>query len=86
MRYKSGTAELKFNVVYIFNPYDSSSYTFNISSIKHFISMKFSNGIGEKVFGVHKSTETISGFNILFIKFIILTSITVKYMELNNGR
>ena len=45
---------------YIFNPYDSSSYTFSTNQDSAFTS---SGGIGFKGIGVHKSAEQLSGVN-----------------------
>jgi len=48
------------NVMYIFNPYDSSSYTFLLGQS----SGQLSSGlIGIKIIGVHKSAEQITGIN-----------------------
>ena len=50
------------NSVYFFNPYDSSSYTFIINQGSFW---NGSNGFSTKQIGVHKSVETIRGFNLL---------------------
>tara|TARA_R100001163_G_C4935134_1_gene109346 strand:- start:47 stop:577 length:531 start_codon:yes stop_codon:yes gene_type:complete len=50
-------------VFYFFNPYDSSSYTFMISQNANFYA---GNGLlAYKYIGVHKSTETISGIQLV---------------------
>ena len=46
--------------IYIFNPYDSSSYTFGKFQSMGIVS---SGGIGFKGIGVHKSAEQITGLN-----------------------
>ena len=48
-------------VEYIFNPYDSSSYTFTKSQMAGKNSGDF---YGHKAIGVHKSAETIRGFQL----------------------
>jgi hypothetical protein len=60
MRTGSGTALAGNNVVYIFNPYDSSSYTFLMYQVSAFGTSD--NLVGQKGISVHKSAETISGF------------------------
>jgi hypothetical protein len=57
-----GTAETGGTSMYIFNPYDSSSYTFYSSQHSNTTS---NNGIGAKIIGVHKSTEQLSGIRFL---------------------
>ena len=54
----SGGANLGF---YVFNPYDSSSYTFTKSQMAGKNSGDF---YGHKAIGVHKSAETIRGFQL----------------------
>jgi len=46
--------------MYIFNPYDSSSYTFVKSQSSAYYS---SGGLGYKMIGVHKVAEQITGIN-----------------------
>jgi|TARA_Y100000004_G_scaffold146374_1_gene167247 hypothetical protein len=61
MRTGDGAAAAGNNVVYFFNPYDSSSYTF----LKYQVSA-WSSGTpqlgGQKGIAVHTSAETITGF------------------------
>ena len=47
--------------IYIFNPYDSSSYTFTTQQSSTYTT----GGIGNKGIGVHKSAEQLSGVQIL---------------------
>ena len=47
-------------ISYIFNPYDSSSYTFHTAQTTGFKSGGF---LGKKIIGVHKSAEQITGIN-----------------------
>jgi hypothetical protein len=54
----SGGANLGF---YVFNPYDSSSYTFTTSQMAGNNSAGF---YGHKGIGVHKSAETIRGLQL----------------------
>jgi len=61
MRTGSGTASAGSNVVYIFNPYDSSSYTFLTYQVSAWAS-DTPQLAGQKGISVHKSAETISGF------------------------
>jgi len=60
MRTGSGTALAGNNVIYISNPYDSSSYTFLQYQVSAFGTSD--NLVGQKGMSVHKSAETISGF------------------------
>ena len=46
-------------ISYIYNPYDSSSYTFGISQAT---GMNDGSGRGYKAISVHKSAETVRGF------------------------
>ena len=56
------SAENGGSIHYIFNPYDSSSYTFHQTSGAGAV---LSSGlIGNKGIGVHKSAEQITGFNL----------------------
>jgi len=48
-------------MMYVFNPYDSGSYTF----IQYQETSYSTNYLGYKSIGVHKSAETITGFQIL---------------------
>ena len=50
-------------VFYFFNPYDSSSYTFMLCQNANFYAG--SGLLGYKYIGVHKSTETISGIQLV---------------------
>jgi len=50
------------NNIYFFNPYDSSSYTFVLNQGSFW---NGNNHFGRKAIGVHKSTETIRGFNLV---------------------
>ena len=47
--------------LYIYNPYDSSSYTFSQHQDSNFNAG--SGGLGRKAIGVHKSAEQITGIN-----------------------
>jgi len=51
-------------VTYIFNPYDSSSYTFALSQVG---AMNSAVLRGRKLIGVHKSAETIRGIRLVFL-------------------
>ena len=51
------------STLYIYNPFDSSSYTFFQSQASTFNTG--SGGIGRKGIGVHKSAESCTGLNIL---------------------
>jgi len=51
-------------VTYVYNPYDSSSYTFVQAQISSRISGLFR---GRKLIGVHKSAETIRGVRLVFV-------------------
>jgi hypothetical protein len=51
-------------VTYIFNPYDSSSYTFALSQVG---AMNSAILRGRKLIGVHKSAETIRGIRLVFL-------------------
>jgi len=56
------SAENGGSINYIFNPYDSSSYTFHQTSSA---GAKLSSGlVGNKGIGVHKVAEQITGFNL----------------------
>jgi len=55
-------AETMGAVTYIFNPYDSSSYSFLINQSAGAFS---GNMRGSKTIGVHKSAETVRGINII---------------------
>ena len=56
------SAESEGAVTYIYNPYDSSSYTFLLNqSSGH----KSGNMRGSKTIAVHKSAETVRGINII---------------------
>jgi len=51
-----------FFVMYVFNPYDSSSYTFALSQLgTHYIATSTSTLIGRKGIFVHKVAEQITG-------------------------
>ena len=56
------SAENGGSIHYIFNPYDSSSYTFHQTSGGGVVGS--SGLIGNKGIGVHKSAEQITGFNL----------------------
>jgi len=47
-------------ISYIFNPFDSSSYTFHTAQTTSF---KTGGFLGKKIIGVHKSAEQITGIN-----------------------
>jgi len=49
------------NKIVIFNPYDSSSYTFLLNQSSGIVTGGSGGGIGYKYIGVHKVTETITG-------------------------
>jgi len=50
-------------ILYVYNPNDSSSYTFIQGQSSSYSNE--TNGQGIKFIGVHKSTETIRGFNMV---------------------
>jgi len=58
----TSTAQGIGNSLYIFNPYDSSSYTFTAGQYSGHSSSGMAGG---KNIGVHKSAETITGLNYL---------------------
>ena len=49
--------------LYIYNPYDSSSYTFSQHQDSDFNAGSGGGGLGRKAIGVHKSAEQITGIN-----------------------
>jgi len=49
--------------LYIYNPYDSSSYTFSQHQDSNFNAGAGGGGIGRKAIGVHTSAEQITGIN-----------------------
>ena len=51
-------------VAYIFNPYNSSSYTFLLTQADSIYDASPTSNFGYKGIQVHKSTETIRGLNI----------------------
>ena len=54
-----------FFVAYIYNPYDSSSYTFTtLQNATHYIASSTPTLISRKYIGVHKVAEQITGINI----------------------
>jgi hypothetical protein len=57
---QSGTADFGGITMYIYNPYDSSSYTFVTAQSSTFSSY----GRGSKLIGVHKSAEQLSGIEL----------------------
>ena len=59
------TTDLGGYSVYIYNPYDSSSYTFINSQSAAVVVAPTSALTGTKNIGVHKSAEQISGINLL---------------------
>ena len=61
MRTGAGSQSAGNNVVYIFNPYDSSSFTF-LTIQGAFWANDTPQLVGSKGISVHKSAETISGF------------------------
>ena len=61
MRTGSGTDAAGNNIIYIYNPFDSSSFTFLAYQVSAFSTSTPQLG-GQKGIGVHKSAETISGF------------------------
>ena len=61
MRTGSGSAAAGNNIIYIYNPFDSSSFTFLHYQVSAFSTSTPQLG-GQKGIGVHKSAETISGF------------------------
>lgn len=61
MRTGSGAGAVGNNVLYIFNPYSSSSFTFFNMQVSAY-SSGTPQSAGQKGIAVHKSAETISGF------------------------
>ena len=61
-RMESVSAENGGSIHYIFNPNDSSSFTFHQTSVGGAVGS--SGLIGNKGIGVHKSAEQITGFNL----------------------
>ena len=61
MRTGSGAAAVGNNVLYFFNPYNSSSYTFLNMQVSAYSTGTPQLG-GQKGIAVHKSAETITGF------------------------
>lgn len=61
MRTGSGAAAAGNNVLYFFNPYNSSSYTFLNMQVSAYSTGTPQLG-GQKGIAVHKSAETITGF------------------------
>jgi hypothetical protein len=61
MRTGSGAAAVGNNVLYFFNPYNSSSYTFLNMQVSAYSTGTPQSG-GQKGIAVHKSAETITGF------------------------
>jgi hypothetical protein len=57
---QSGIADFGGIEMYIYNPYDSSSYTFVTAMSSTFST----NGRGSKLIGVHKSAEQLSGIEL----------------------
>ena len=51
-------------VAYIFNPYNSSSYTFLLTQSEYYYDASPTGNFGFKGIQVHKSAETIRGLNI----------------------
>lgn len=60
----TGTVDGASAVIYIYNPYDSSSYTFAQFQGQARANTGSVNGYGVKGIGVHKSAEQLSGLNI----------------------
>ena len=64
MRTGSGAAAVGSNVLYIFNPYDSSSFTFTQMQVAAWSSSTPQMG-GQKGINIHEVAETITGFRYL---------------------
>ena len=62
MRGSADTEENGGSIHYIFNPYDSSSYTFHLGQSGG--ALNTSGLVGQKSIGVHKSAEQITGFQL----------------------
>jgi hypothetical protein len=71
MRVDTDTEKNGGSIHYIFNPYDSSSYTFYLGQSGGAVAS--SGLIGTKAIGVHKSAEQITGFQFLAGSYDTLT-------------
>jgi hypothetical protein len=57
-----------FHIMYVFNPYDSSSYTFcEFQKNSHYLASSTSTMYGGKGIGVHKVAEQITGISVIQI-------------------
>ena len=72
----SNTADIGGVSLYVYNPYDSSSYTFTQSKSASFVSGN--GGWGNKTIGVHKSAEQISG-----VRFVAAGSVNLDTIEVS---
>tara|TARA_R100000329_G_scaffold122324_1_gene100897 strand:+ start:1030 stop:1551 length:522 start_codon:yes stop_codon:yes gene_type:complete len=72
----SNTEDMGGISMYVYNPYDSSSYTFTQSQSSSFVNAN--GGWGNKTIGVHKNAEQISG-----VRFVAAGSVNLDTIEVS---
>ena len=72
----SNTEDMGGISLYVYNPFDSSSYTFTQSQSSSFVTGN--GGWGNKTIGVHKNAEQISG-----VRFVAAGSVNLDTIEVS---